>query len=84
MLEVKEENMHKLMTLDEKFEILDKANALRDAGDKEGGIRLTKTVPLPSYIAKVMKEKVGIEYLINSGWNLAEAEAEFGSDWLNR
>jgi hypothetical protein len=33
-------------------------------------------------MAKVIKEKVGAEFLIQGGWNLAEAEAEFGSNWL--
>jgi hypothetical protein len=72
------------VTLDEKLAISCKAAALRQAGDHEGYIRLMKTTPIPPYIAKVMKEKVGPEYLINSGWNLSEAEAEFGNNWLNR
>ena len=41
-----------------------------------------KTAPLPPYIAKVIKEKAGAEYL--AGWNLSEAEAEFGAGWLNK
>jgi len=72
------------MTLDEKLDIACKAAALRQAGDREGYQRLMKTTPMPSYIAKVIKEKVGVDYLINSGWNLSEAEAEFGRDWLSR
>jgi len=72
------------MTLDEKLAIACKAAELSKAGDREGYIRLMKTTPLPSYIAKVIKEKVGPEYLINSGWNLSEAEAEFGPGWLSR
>jgi hypothetical protein len=35
-------------------------------------------------LAKIMKEKVGVDYLTNSGWNLSEAEAEFGPGWLSR
>ncbi len=72
------------MTLDEKLTIACKAAALDDAGDKEGASRLIRTVPLPPYIAKVMKEKVGMEFFQNGGWNLSEAEAEFGSDWLSK
>ena len=71
------------MTLDEKLAISCKAAALRQAGDREGYIRLMKTTPMPSYIAKVIKEKVGADFLINSGWNLSEAEAEFGPNWLS-
>ena len=72
------------MTLDEKLAIACKAAALRKSGDEEGASRLIRTSPLPPYIAKVIKEKVGVDYLLNSGWNLSEAEAEFGSDWLSR
>jgi len=72
------------MTLDEKYAILNKAFTLSEAGDREGYMRLMKTAPLPPYLAKVIKEKVGADFLINEGWNLSEAEAEFGIDWLNK
>ena len=72
------------MTIDEKLAIACKAAALSDAGDKESASRLIRTAPIPSYIAKVIKEKVGADYFKNSGWNLTEAEAEFGADWLNK
>jgi hypothetical protein len=70
------------MTLDEKLAISNKALLLWQAGDKEGCSRLMRTVPMPSYLAKIAKEKIGPDFLINGGWNLSEAEAEFGSDWL--
>jgi len=69
------------MTLDEKLAIGCKAAELRKAGDEEGYIRLMKTTPIPPYIAKVIKEKAGAEYL--AGWNLSEVEAEFGPGWIN-
>ena len=72
------------MTLDEKLAISNRAIALSKAGDEEGYMRLMKTTPLPPYLAKVYKEKVGVKELIESGWNLSEAEAEFGTDWLSR
>jgi hypothetical protein len=72
------------MTLDEKLAISCKAAALWDAGDREGYMRLIKTAPMPPYLAKIYKEKVGVKQLIESGWNLSEAEAEFGPGWLNR
>ena len=75
--------MPETMTLDEKLAISIKAGALRQAGDKEGYIRLMKTAPLPSYLAKVAKETMGADFLIQSGWNLSEAEAEFGRNWLS-
>jgi hypothetical protein len=33
-------------------------------------------------MAKFYKEHLGVDALLQSGWNLAEAEAKFGSDWL--
>jgi len=71
------------MSLDEKFSILRKANALEDAGDEGGADRLMRSLPLPPYLAKVYKEKLGLDFLLNMGWNLSEVEAAFGSEWLS-
>jgi hypothetical protein len=70
------------MTLDEKLAIACKAAALSQAGDEEGASRLLRTAPLPPYLAKVIKEKVGLDCLLELGWNLSEVEAEYGTDWL--
>jgi len=71
------------MTLDEKLAIAMKAHDLKEAGDREEANRLIMTTPLPPYIAKVIKEKVSLDVLLNSGWNLSEVEAEFGHSWLS-
>ena len=76
--------MPQTMTLDEKLAISNRALDLLDAGDREGYSRLIRTAPMPPYLAKVMKDKMGVDFLIKGGWNLSEAEAEFGSDWLSR
>jgi len=70
------------MTLDEKLAIVCKSAELRKAGDEEGASRLLRTIPMPPYLAKVAKEKIGVDFLINGDWNLSEVEAEFGKDWL--
>ena len=72
------------MTLDEKLAISNKACALLQIGDEEGYSRLLRTAPMPPYLAKIYKEKVGVKELLESGWNLSEAEAEFVKDWLNK
>ena len=72
------------MTLDEKLAISNKACLLWQAGDKEGSSRLTRTIPMPPWLAKIMKEKVGVEFFRDGNWNLSEAEAEFGLDWLSK
>jgi hypothetical protein len=76
--------MAETMTLDEKLKIACKSAELRKAGDEEGVSRLLRTAPLTAYLAKIYKEKVGVKELIESGWNLSEAEAEFGKDWLSK
>ena len=75
--------MHQHMTLDEKLDISNEACALLDAGDREGYTRLMKTLPMPPYLAKVYKDKLGLDFLLRGGWNLSEVEAKFGSDWLS-
>jgi hypothetical protein len=72
------------MTMKEKLAIGVQAVELRKAGKEAEAMALDKTIPLPPYLAKVAKEQFGVDYLINSGWNLAEAEAKYGRDWLSR
>jgi hypothetical protein len=76
--------MSQTMTLDEKLAISNRAVDLYDAGDEEGFSRLIRTAPMPPYLAKVAKKTMGANFLIEGGWNLSEAEAEFGKDWLNK
>jgi hypothetical protein len=76
--------MPQTMTLDEKLAILCKAASLRQAGNEAEYDRLVRSVPMPPYLAKIYKEKIGVNHLINGGWNLSEAEAEFGQNWLSR
>ena len=51
------------MTLDEKLAISCKAGELWEAGDKEGSRNLMKKLPIPPYLAKVLKEKVGADII---------------------
>ena len=75
---------NKLMTEREKADISMRAFALEDEGRKEEAIALKKTIPIPAHLAKIFKKQFGADYLINAGWNLAEAEAAYGADWLSR
>jgi hypothetical protein len=72
------------MTLDEKLDIAVRAAELRNAGDREGYSQLIRQIPMPPYLAKVIKEKVGIEFFTRYDWNLSEVEAEFGPDYINK
>ena len=72
------------MTEFEKADIFMRYYELKQEGKIEEATALHRTMPLSPHLAMCMKKYQGVEHLLNSGWNLAEAEAEFGSDWLNR
>ena len=75
--------MPQTMTFDEKLATSNRACELLRAGDREGYSRLTRSIPMPPYLAKIYKEKVGVDELLKAGYNLSEAEVEFGKDWLS-
>jgi hypothetical protein len=85
-IDEKEANLmeHRLMTLQEQADICLKVSELRESGKKAEAAALLRTLPAPPYLAKLCKEKFGADFLRRGGWNLAEAEAEYGSDWLDR
>jgi hypothetical protein len=72
------------MTLHEELTIRMQAAELKKQGKAEEAMRLSKSIPLEPWMAKHLKEKVGVDYLRQSGWNLSAAEAEYGKDWLCR
>jgi hypothetical protein len=46
---------------------------------EEEAEKVYKQIPLQPYLAK---EHFGADFLINYGWNLSEADAEYGRGWL--
>jgi hypothetical protein len=72
------------MTLHEKLQIIMKSVELENQGKKEEAMRVGKQVPLAPYLAKNLKDLVGLEALLKGGWNLSEAEAEYGPDFLSK
>jgi hypothetical protein len=73
------------MTLEQKLAICAKARKIKEQGNEKESIRvMAQEYPMPPYLAKWAKKRLGAEYLIKGGWNLDEANAEFGPDWLNR
>ena len=53
-----------------------------NAGDKERANEIAKQIPLPLPMANVLKADWGVENLKNSGFNLDDAVAAYGEDWL--
>jgi hypothetical protein len=72
------------MTLKEKLAIGMRSIELEKQGKFEEAKRVQKQIPLAPYLAKFAKEKRGVDFLLNEGWNLTEAAEEYGSDWLSK
>jgi hypothetical protein len=72
------------MTTEEKLDVLMKAHELREAGNAAEAQRITLELPVPTYMAKFVKEFFGAETLRKGGYNLSEVEAELGPDWLDK
>ncbi|GHU40948.1 hypothetical protein FACS1894190_08450 [Spirochaetia bacterium] len=72
------------MTLHDRLQIGVKCAELSAAGKEEESLKLAMSIPLPLWLADWYKKYVGVEYLRNSGWNLSEVEATYGSDWLTQ
>jgi hypothetical protein len=62
------------MTLPELAEVILKPQELRESDKEAETAALRRTVPAPSYSAKLFKEKVGADFLRQGWWDLAEVE----------
>ena len=71
------------MTLEEKTAIGLKALELKKQGKLDEYMKTMKQIPVQPYIAKIVKDYFGTDNLKKSGWNLTEADAEYGPGWLN-
>lgn len=74
--------MGKELTKAEYNHILEETNAAWETGDIEKGVELSKQLPLAPHLAKAAKKLWGKEFLLESGFDLSAAEAEYGCDWL--
>lgn len=70
------------LTHDEKLQIITQSRLADERGDEAEAKRILQQIPTAPWLAKAMKEVFGAEYL--EGYDLSEAEAEFGKDWLTR
>ena len=74
----------RLMTLNEKLRLGVESIELKKQGKFEEAKRVNRQIPLAPYLAKFLKRHIGVEGLLQGDWNLAEAEAEYGKDWLSK
>ena len=73
-----------MMTLHEKLQLGVKSIELENQGKFEEAKRVHRQIPLPPYLAKFLKDHLGVGALLEGGWNLSEEEAEYGTDWLSQ
>ncbi|GHT45067.1 hypothetical protein AGMMS49965_21690 [Bacteroidia bacterium] len=71
-------------TLKERLATIMESIELEKAGKPEEARRVRVQVPLSPHLAKWWKEMMGVEALLQQGYNLSDAEAEYGKDWLTR
>jgi len=76
--------MLEVVTLHDHLAVGMRVIELEKQGKFEEAHALLHTMPLPAYLAKWAKKRFGAETLIKTGWNLSEAETEYGSDWLSK
>jgi hypothetical protein len=73
-----------IMTLDEKLALGIREIELKRQGKFDEAEQLSKTMPVPPYYAKFLKDHVGLDSLLSMGLNLSEAEAAYGPEFLSR
>ena len=72
------------MSLEERAQLISASLAAGKAGNKDEEIRLMRKLPLAPHLAMAAKEMYGKEYLLEHGYDLTDANEEFGNDWLER
>jgi hypothetical protein len=75
---------YKEMTLEEKLDLVVKSIELKKTGQLEEADRVWNQIPIAPYLAKWCKDMMGTDFLLETGFNLSEAEHEYGQDWLTQ
>ena len=70
------------MSKERRQEIASQVAAAFKAGDSDLAGKIAMQIPLPLTMATVLKADWGIERLKSSGFNLDDAVAAYGEDWL--
>jgi hypothetical protein len=76
--------MMAVMSRKKRRELLEASLAAGESGNHDEEVRLMKLLPLAPHLARVAKEMYGKNYLLESGFNLSDANEEFGDGWLDR
>ncbi len=74
--------MHK-MGKEERAQLFDQYLEMCDAGNREKADDILIRIPLSPWLAKVVKKRLGIQYMREAGFNLSDAVDAFGMEWLD-
>ena len=72
------------LTIQEKLKIEVQAIELKKQGMLDEAEKLEQLIPMPPWLAKFAKKYMGADFLIKYKWNLSEADAEYGPNWLSQ
>jgi hypothetical protein len=72
------------MTREQTLDILNGINEATGRGDEKEAARLSRMLPLAPHLAKAVKDMYGKDYLLSLGYDLSEADAEYGAGWIDR
>ena len=71
------------LTWEQRIELIDKFKDADKSGNEAEAVKLLRQIPISPWLAKAGKEVFGRDFLIENGYNLSEAEEEYGKDWLS-
>jgi hypothetical protein len=72
------------MTFDERLDLNVRAAELSAAGRDDEAMALARSKPMAPWMAKIFKEKMGLEFLLKRDFNMVEVEDAYGKEWLSR
>lgn len=69
---------------EEKQTPLYRANEAIAAGDISKAVSIMKEEPLPPDLANVFKDSLGIDFVLQSGFDLSKVEEKYGNEWFSK
>jgi hypothetical protein len=74
----------KTMSLQDELKLGMQSIEMDRQGSHEEAGRIRRQIPLSPHMAMWATKRMGADFLVQSGWNLADTEAAFRPDWLNK
>lgn len=69
---------------DQRLDIVQQYLVATENGNDSEAKNIIQQIPLDPPLARAFKRALGADYLKQSGFDLSEAEAAYGHDWLDQ